>query len=110
MKEIPVAASPGKSNDQKTTIPSSNPNESLLRDFEKLRPACRELVRRRIYGLKKRKAAMDVKHEAQRLPQAAFEPEARRLLFSRNLRLCNGLRMSIGSLGGNSMKQSQKAR
>jgi len=81
LTEIPIG-SPLKKTGGSITAASSDLTEPLLERFKVLMPLCRELMRRRIYGLKKRNAKNEIETEAQRLPEEAFGPDARQLFVS----------------------------
>lgn len=82
MTEIPVQAAPAKP--QGVVQPAiTSPTHRLVERFRKLEPRCRELMRRRLYGLKKRGASTtDIETEAQQLLTPPFGPDSQRLFMA----------------------------
>jgi hypothetical protein len=81
MIEIPVCTPADKRDDSKSIRTSTDSQETLLHAFRRQEPLGRELMRRRLYGLKKRDARSEIISEAQRLPEEAFGLEGRDLFI-----------------------------
>jgi hypothetical protein len=60
----------------------AGPGSHYLQTFEQLSSQCRELMRRRLYGLHKPGAQTQLESEAQGLPEEAFGADARQLFLS----------------------------
>jgi hypothetical protein len=82
MVEIPVCIPADKPEDSKSTTTSTESQQALLQAFSMQPPLGRELMRRRLYGLKKRDAPSEIISEIQRLPEEAFGLEGRQLFIS----------------------------
>ncbi len=88
--QIPVCAPAGKVTDTNLTPAATEPDEPLLKKFERLMPLCRELMRHRIFSLNKRKAKTEIARESQLLPEEAFDREARELFIALASRVLDG--------------------
>jgi hypothetical protein len=60
---------------------SGDPNGRLVQTFRELSSQCRELMRRRLYGLYKGAPQTQLESEAQGLPEEAFGADARQLFL-----------------------------
>src|SRR5579859_3961733 len=83
MTEIPVQAVPAEPQGVLQPVNTSR-TDRLVERFKKLEPHCRELMRRRLYGLKKRGASpAAIETEAQQLAMPPFGRNSQRLFIDR---------------------------